>query len=74
MLKPCMILTLGTLTATEFANVSLPRGHGLTVTLASGVTVMPIYHPNYLILKPAAKKDAWDALQIVQNLLKNAGK
>ena len=68
MLKPCMILTLGTLTATEFANVSLPRGHGLTVTLASGVTVMPIYHPNYLILKPAAKKDAWDALQIVQNL------
>ena len=73
-LKPRFILTLGTLSASEIANVVLPRGHGMTVMLASGATVMPIYHPNYLILKPAAKRDAWNALQIVQNLLKSTDK
>lgn len=73
-LKPSLILTLGTLSALEIANVSLPRGHGTAVTLVSGITVMPIYHPNYLILKPAAKRDAWNALQVVQNLLKSANK
>jgi len=31
---------------------------------------MPIYHPNFLLLKPAAKRDVWTALQQVQNLLK----
>lgn len=74
LLQPRFILTLGTLSATEVANVSLPRGHGITVSLPSGITAMPIYHPNYLILKPAAKRDAWNALQIVQNLLKSADK
>lgn len=73
-LHPSFLLALGTLSATEIANVSLPRGHGMTVNLPSGVTVMPIYHPNYLILKPAAKREAWNALQIVQNLLKSADK
>ena len=74
LLKPDLILTLGTLSAAEIAEVSLPRGHGMAVTLVSGVTVMPIYHPNYLILKPAAKRDAWNALQEVQNLLKSTDK
>lgn len=74
LLHPRFILTLGTLAAMRIANISLPRGHGMTVVLDNGITVMPIYHPNYLILKPAAKRDAWNALQIVQNLLKSADK
>ena len=36
------------------------------------MVIMPIFHPNYLILKPAAKRDVWTALQNVQNILKNA--
>ena len=74
LLHPGVILTLGTLSASQIANVSLPRGHGMTVSLPSGITAMPIYHPNYLVLKPAAKRDAWTALQILQNLLKTVDK
>ncbi len=74
MLNPRFILTLGTLAAARVAGVTLPRGHGMTVMLENGVSVMPIYHPNYLMLKPAAKRDAWIALQTVQNLLKTADK
>ena len=72
LLNPRVILTLGTLPATEIARINLGRAHGVPVVLDGGVTVMPIYHPNYLILKPAAKRDVWNALQNVQNLLKSA--
>ncbi len=71
-LSPRVILTLGTLSAMEIGGVSLPRGHGTPVTLPSGAVCVPIFHPNYLLLKPAAKRDAWTALQTLQNLLKNA--
>ena len=37
-----------------------------------GYTIIPIFHPNYLILKPSAKRDVWNALQNVQKMLKNA--
>lgn len=72
LLKPRVILTLGTLPATEVGGVNLGRGHGVPVVLDNGATIMPIYHPNYLMLKPTAKRDVWNALQNVQNLLKNA--
>lgn len=71
LLRPRVILTLGTIAATEIADATLPRGHGVPV-VRDNVTIMPIFHPNYLILKPAAKRDAWTALQTVQNLLKSA--
>lgn len=72
LLKPRVILTLGTLPATEIAGINLGRAHGVATQIENGINVMPIYHPNYLILKPAAKRDVWNALQNVQNLLKNA--
>ena len=34
-------------------------------------TFFTIPHPNYLILKPDAKKDAWAELQKIQNLLQS---
>lgn len=70
MLNPKVILTMGTLPATEFARVSLTNLPSATVRV-DNIPVVPIYHPNYLILKPAAKRDAWTGLQIVQNLLKS---
>lgn len=70
MLHPRMILTMGTLPALELASVQLPRGHGVVVDLPNEVKLVPIFHPNYLMLKPVAKRDAWDALKNVQNLLK----
>ncbi|MCM1294421.1 MAG: uracil-DNA glycosylase [Muribaculaceae bacterium] len=70
MLNPRIIITFGTLAASEIAGVTLPRGHGVVVD-KDNIKIIPIFHPNYLLLKPAAKRDAWVALQSVQNLLKN---
>ena len=71
LLAPRVIITMGTLAATEIAHADLAKSHGVATEIA-GRTVMPIFHPNYLLLKPAAKRDAWNALQAVQNMLKNA--
>ena len=46
--------------------------HCEIIDLENGIKMVPIFHPNYLMLKPAAKKDAWVALQKVQNILKSA--
>lgn len=73
MLNPTLIVTLGALPATEYAGVSLARAQGAPVRVDNR-TVVPIYHPNYLMLKPAAKRDTWTALQLVQNLLKSPEK
>ncbi len=73
-LSPRLILTLGTLPATEIADVNLARAHGAVADTKIGVKCMPIFHPNYLLLKPTAKRDAWNALQQIQNLLKSADK
>lgn len=70
MLKPKTIVTLGTLTATEIAKINLTSKHGNEIQTDSGYAIVPIYHPNYLILKPSAKREVWDALQNVQKMLK----
>ena len=72
LLHPRLILTLGTLAASEIGGVSLPRAHGTITELPGGIQMMPIFHPNYLLLKPTAKRDAWNALQTVEKLLKTA--
>ena len=70
LVHPRLILTLGTTAAAEIGGITLPRGHGVAVELSGGMSVMPIFHPNYLMLKPAAKRDAWTALQSVEKMLK----
>ena len=70
--QPGVILTLGTLAAAEMSDINLAKNHGIMGSGPYDIPVIPIYHPNYLMLKPAAKRDAWDALQKLQNLLKTA--
>ncbi len=36
-----------------------------------GITVMPTYHPAYLLRNPAAKKDVWLDMQAVMRLLED---
>ena len=72
MLAPRVIITFGTLATTEIAKTDLNNKHGHEIISDKGITVVPMYHPNYLILKPSAKKEVWDALQNVQKLLKNS--
>ena len=73
-LSPRLVLTLGTLAATDIAGATLPRDHGAICDGTLGIKCVPIFHPNYLLLKPTAKRDAWDALQKIQNLLKSPDK
>jgi len=70
-LHPKMILTLGATPAKEIANIQLSHAHGKITEIDGGIQVMSIYHPNYLLLKPSAKRDVWAALQELQKLLKN---
>ena len=71
MLKPTVIITFGTTATTEIAKTNLTNMHGTEINSDKGYKIIPMYHPNYLILKPSAKKEVWDALQNVQKLLKN---
>ena len=71
MLKPRVIVTLGTLAAEEIGKINLTANHGNEIACDFEYKIFPIYHPNYLILKPSAKKDVWVALQNVQKMLKN---
>lgn len=73
-IAPSVILTLGDMAASEIAGVNLVRTHGQSCQMAGGITVLPIYHPNYLILKPIFKREVWDALQSLQKLLKTPEK
>ncbi len=74
LLHPTIILTLGTLAAMEICNSNLPKDHGVIKDIENGIKCIPIFHPNYLMLKPNAKRDAWVALQQVQILLKSPEK
>ena len=69
LVEPRIIITLGTLAAAEIAGVDLMRCHGAETTLPNGIRVFSIYHPNYLILKTAAKQDVWTVLQGLKNLI-----
>ena len=71
MLKPKIVITLGTLATTEIGQANLTANHGAQIQSDKGFTVIPMYHPNYLILKPSAKRDVWTVLQNVQKMLKN---
>ncbi len=71
--EPVAILTLGTVAATEIAGARLPTDHGKSLEFksdGSDIPVIPIYHPNYLLLKPDSKRPVWDALQNLEKMLK----
>ncbi|MDR2412832.1 MAG: uracil-DNA glycosylase [Rickettsiales bacterium] len=62
--NPKAILTLGTLAAIEIAGARLPKDHGACLqNMDFCKFIIPIFHPNYLLLKPDSKKDVWSALQ-----------
>lgn len=71
MLKPKIVITLGTLATNEIGQINLITNHGAEIQSDKGFKIVPIYHPNYLILKPSAKRDVWAVLQNIQKMLKN---
>ena len=71
MLNPRVMITFGTLATTEITKSNLNEVHGNEIVNDNGCVIVPMYHPNYLLLKPSAKKDVWVALQNIQKLLKS---
>jgi len=71
MLNPKIVITLGTLATSEIGKTNLNTNHDTQINTDNGYVVVPMFHPNYLILKPSAKREVWVALQNVQKMLKN---
>ena len=70
-ISPNIIVTLGDLAAMEIGAINLSRSHGFISEMAGNIKIVPIYHPNYILLKPDIKRDVWNTLQTIQNMLKN---
>lgn len=70
MMSPKIIISMGTIATQKIGGVAPSKNYGNVIDAPGGIKMIPIYHPNYLLLKPSAKRDAWNGLQNVQNLLK----
>jgi uracil-DNA glycosylase family 4 len=70
LIRPRVIMTLGATAYRYLTNdetpVSRVRGH---IIHAEGYTLVPTFHPSYLLRNPSAKKQAWEDLLKVKALL-----
>jgi uracil-DNA glycosylase family 4 len=73
-IAPRMIVTLGKFASQAICREDTPitrlRGNWRTY---EGITVMPTYHPAYLLRTPEAKRQAWADLQAVNAALARMG-
>jgi len=73
-LRPRMIVTLGKFAAQcllrDDTPISRLRGNFRTY---EGITLMPTFHPAYLLRDPSKKKEAWTDLKAVNTALKRLG-
>lgn len=69
-IRPRAICALGSFAARTLLNsdtgISRLRGHFHDY---HGVPLMPTYHPSYLLRKPQAKRDVWEDIQKIMELL-----
>ncbi len=70
LIKPKLIVALGAtayhyLTGDE-TNISKVRG---TVHQQNGYTLIPTYHPSYLLRNPSAKKEVFEDLKMIKELI-----
>ncbi len=70
LVKPNIIVALGA-TAYHYlsdddSNISKVRG---TVIQKKGYTLVPTYHPSYLLRNPSAKKEVFEDLKMIRELL-----
>lgn len=72
-LSPRLIVALGHCSATtltgEFAPLSNLRGRFHPLAWNHDLSVMPTYHPAYLLRNPAAKKIVWEDMKLVKSKL-----
>ena len=71
-INPKIICTLGAIATKallgEDIRISKARG---VFSIFKGITLMPTYHPAYLLRNPSAKKIVWEDMKLIMNNLKN---
>jgi DNA polymerase len=69
-IRPKVIIGLGKFAGQWLLKTAEPisriRGR---LGLYEGITVIPTYHPAFLLRNPAAKKDVWEDIKVVKGLL-----
>ena len=70
LIKPKLIIALGA-TAYHYlsgdeTNISKVRG---TIHQQNGYTLIPTYHPSYLLRNPSAKKEVFEDLKLIKELI-----
>ncbi len=70
LIAPKVIVTLGTFAAQALLETDEPIGRlrGRWQT-ARGVRVMPTFHPAFLLRSPERKRDVWEDMKLVRDLL-----
>jgi uracil-DNA glycosylase len=70
-INPQVICTLGTFSAQTLLNVKTPisnmRGK---VFYYNDICVIPTYHPAFLLRNPNKKKDVWEDVKMIRDILK----
>jgi DNA polymerase len=73
-IKPRVICALGSFAARTLLKSDIPitalRGHFHDY---QGIPLMPTYHPAYLLRNPGAKKQVWEDVQKIMELLREGG-
>jgi uracil-DNA glycosylase family 4 len=70
-IRPEVIVGLGKFAAQWLLKTMQPitRLRG-TLGIYQGIKVMPTYHPAYLLRNPEGKKDVWEDMKVVRDLLR----
>jgi len=70
LIRPEVIITLGAVSTHNLLGITTPisrlRGN---FTNYMGITVMPTFHPSYLLQNPSKKRETWEDIKKVMELL-----
>jgi DNA polymerase len=71
LIKPRVIVALGTFAAHALLNTDAPisRLRGRVHTYRHGASLIPTFHPAYLLRSPDKKRDVWEDMKKVRELL-----
>jgi len=71
LIQPKIIVTLGQLAYEYMSHTTeaIEKVHGIAHTV-NNITVIPMYHPHYLLRNPSSKKEAWEDLLKIKTYLK----
>jgi DNA polymerase len=72
LVNPKYILLLGSVASTTFLGMPISAIRGQLIH-QNGRYLLSVYHPAFLLRNPAAKKDVWDDIQPLLELMKKEG-